>query len=86
VNNKVGIQDTFSNYKAVEIKNTRVIGSLSNTNLEAGLKYTYNNQMQSDGQVRNGLWIMHYKKKHLHGLTFFCLRVHMCGSSGNSQA
>lgn len=50
VNNKIGIQDTFSAKKAVQIKNTRVIGSLSNPKIVAGVKYTYNNQMWKGGQ------------------------------------
>lgn len=51
VNNKVGIQDTFSKRERVPIENTRIIGSLSNTGIDAGLLYTYNNQMQTGGQV-----------------------------------
>jgi hypothetical protein len=50
VNNKVGIQDTFSKEQSVVIKDTRIIGSLSNPSIDAGLLYTYNNQMKTNGQ------------------------------------
>jgi hypothetical protein len=52
VNNKIGIQDTFSKEKSIVIKNTRVIGSPSNPSIDVGLLYTYNNQMWANGQVR----------------------------------
>ena len=53
VNNKVGIQDTFAKEQSILIKDTRIIGSLSNPSIDAGLLYTYNNQMWTNGQVRS---------------------------------
>ena len=89
VNNKIGIQDTFSALKAVQIKNTRVIGSLSNPSIDAGLQYTYNNQMWQGGQVRKIYCIIHlpYKKKLLYALTRTRLcPIHAFDFTGDSQA
>ena len=80
VNNKVGIQDTFSKRKRVPIKNTRIIGSLSNPGVEAGLLYTYNNQMQTGGQVSiydDFPSIMHFFNQILTNYFFsFCPTMH----------
>ena len=50
VNNKIGIQYTHGHQKEMLIKDTRIIGSLSNSQIESGLFYTYNDPPPSSGR------------------------------------
>lgn len=51
VNNKVGIQYTHGHLKEMLIKDTRIIGSLSNSQIESGLYYTYNDPPKGSGRA-----------------------------------
>ena len=50
---RLRIMNSTSSNNRVVIKDTRIIGSLSNPSIDAGLLYTYNNQMKTNGQVRS---------------------------------
>lgn len=50
VNNKIGIQYTHGHQKEMLIKDTRIIGSLSNSQITTGLYYTYNDPPPGSGR------------------------------------